>query len=58
MSTCTAPHTADPGLLEHYVKKILAAPVYDLAVRTPLQAAPACPVDEHGGGGSAGDKGA
>ena len=28
-------------LLEHYVKKILAAPVYDLAVRTPLQAAPA-----------------
>lgn len=29
-----------PGLLEHYVKKILAAPVYDLAVRTPLQAAP------------------
>ncbi|WP_339560587.1 threonine ammonia-lyase, biosynthetic [Pseudomonas sp. EA_65y_Pfl1_P113] len=41
MSTCTAPHTADPGLLEHYVKKILAAPVYDLAVRTPLQAAPA-----------------
>ena len=41
MSTCTAPHTADTGLLEHYVKKILAAPVYDLAVRTPLQAAPA-----------------
>ncbi|SEU13070.1 threonine dehydratase [Pseudomonas sp. NFR09] len=41
MSTCTAPHTADPGLFEHYVKKILAAPVYDLAVRTPLQAAPA-----------------
>ncbi|WP_081036544.1 threonine ammonia-lyase, biosynthetic [Pseudomonas corrugata] len=28
-------------LLEHYVKKILAAPVYELAVRTPLQAAPA-----------------
>jgi len=41
MSTCTAPYSADPGLLEHYVKKILAAPVYDLAVRTPLQAAPA-----------------
>lgn len=41
MSTCTATHTADPGLLEHYVKKILAAPVYDLAVRTPLQVAPA-----------------
>ena len=39
MSTC--PPTADTGLLEHYVKKILAAPVYDLAVRTPLQAAPA-----------------
>ncbi|NWE02055.1 threonine ammonia-lyase, biosynthetic [Pseudomonas sp. IPO3749] len=39
MSTCTP--TADTGLLEHYVKKILAAPVYDLAVRTPLQAAPA-----------------
>jgi len=37
MSTCTA----DSALLEHYVKKILAAPVYDLAVRTPLQAAPA-----------------
>jgi threonine dehydratase len=29
------------ALLEHYVKKILAAPVYELAVRTPLQAAPA-----------------
>ncbi|QOQ77049.1 threonine ammonia-lyase, biosynthetic [Pseudomonas poae] len=41
MSTCTASHTAAPGLLEHYVKKILVAPVYDLAVRTPLQAAPA-----------------
>jgi len=27
-------------LLEHYVKKILAAPVYDLAVCTPLQTAP------------------
>ncbi|WWL82334.1 threonine ammonia-lyase, biosynthetic [Pseudomonas canadensis] len=37
MSTCTA----DSALLEHYVKKILAAPVYDLAVRTPLQPAPA-----------------
>ncbi len=33
--------TLDTALLEHYVKKILAAPVYDLAVRTPLQAAPA-----------------
>lgn len=33
--------THDTGLLEHYVKKILAAPVYDLAVRTPLQVAPA-----------------
>ncbi|QOY69304.1 threonine ammonia-lyase, biosynthetic [Pseudomonas sp. OST1909] len=32
---------ADTGLLEHYVKKILAAPVYDVAVRTPLQPAPA-----------------
>ncbi|WP_260955777.1 threonine ammonia-lyase, biosynthetic [Pseudomonas citri] len=29
------------ALLEHYVKKILAAPVYQLAVRTPLQVAPA-----------------
>jgi threonine dehydratase len=29
------------SLLEHYVKKILAAPVYELAVRTPLQPAPA-----------------
>ncbi|MCF5722836.1 threonine ammonia-lyase, biosynthetic [Pseudomonas syringae] len=37
MSTCISA----PELLEHYVKKILAAPVYDLAVRTPLQAAPA-----------------
>ena len=37
MSTCTSA----PELLEHYVKKILAAPVYDLAVRTPLQTAPA-----------------
>ncbi|WP_431699957.1 threonine ammonia-lyase, biosynthetic [Pseudomonas sp. BR20] len=41
MSTCPVPHTADTALLEHYVKKILAAPVYDLAVRTPLHAAPA-----------------
>lgn len=32
---------SSPLLLEQYVKKILAAPVYDLAVRTPLQAAPA-----------------
>ncbi|SDN04376.1 threonine ammonia-lyase, biosynthetic [Pseudomonas azotoformans] len=37
----TRPETADTGLLEQYVKKILAAPVYDLAVRTPLQVAPA-----------------
>lgn len=37
----TRPKTADTGLLEQYVKKILAAPVYDLAVRTPLQVAPA-----------------
>src|SRR3546814_3878061 len=29
----------EQALLEHYVKKILAAPVYDLAVRTPLQVA-------------------
>ncbi|SDA62806.1 Pyridoxal-phosphate dependent enzyme [Pseudomonas sp. NFACC15-1] len=36
----TAAHT-EQTLLEHYVKKILAAPVYALAVRTPLQAAPA-----------------
>ncbi|VEF11262.1 threonine dehydratase [Pseudomonas fluorescens] len=36
------PHNADQqALLEHYVKKILAAPVYDIAVRTPLQDAPA-----------------
>ncbi|WP_460136465.1 threonine ammonia-lyase, biosynthetic [Pseudomonas sp. S1_E04] len=41
MSTCTAPPARDTALLEHYVKKILAAPVYDLAVRTPLQVAPA-----------------
>ena len=41
MSTCPTPQTTGPELLEHYVKKILAAPVYDLAVRTPLQAAPA-----------------
>lgn len=41
MSTGNASHTVDSGLLEHYVKKILAAPVYDVAVRTPLQAAPA-----------------
>ena len=38
-------HPAEPDtqldLLEHYVKKILAAPVYDLAVRTPLQSSPA-----------------
>ncbi|VVP69138.1 L-threonine dehydratase biosynthetic IlvA [Pseudomonas fluorescens] len=37
MSSTTAQH----ALLEHYVKKILAAPVYELAVRTPLQPAPA-----------------
>ncbi|MDZ5435986.1 threonine ammonia-lyase, biosynthetic [Pseudomonas fluorescens] len=33
--------TAQQTLLEHYVKKILAAPVYELAVCTPLQPAPA-----------------
>lgn len=32
---------AEQPLLARYVKKILAAPVYDLAVRTPLQPAPA-----------------
>jgi threonine dehydratase len=32
---------AQQTLLELYVKKILAAPVYELAVRTPLQSAPA-----------------
>jgi len=32
---------ADTGLLGNYVRKILAAPVYDLAIRTPLQEAPA-----------------
>lgn len=31
---------AQHSLLEHYVKNILAAPVYELAVRTPLQTAP------------------
>ena len=31
---------AQQTLLEQYVKKILAAPVYELAVRTPLQPAP------------------
>ena len=41
MSTQRAAQTANTGLLEHYVKKILAAPVYDVAVRTPLQPAPA-----------------
>jgi threonine dehydratase len=35
------PNPAQQVLLELYVKKILAAPVYDLAVRTPLQDAPA-----------------
>ncbi|TVT84430.1 threonine ammonia-lyase, biosynthetic [Pseudomonas sp. H3(2019)] len=34
-------NTDKQALLEHYVKKILSAPVYELAVRTPLQAAPA-----------------
>lgn len=33
--------TAQQTLLEHYVKKILAAPVYEQAVCTPLQPAPA-----------------
>ena len=33
--------TDQQALLERYVKKILCAPVYELAVRTPLQAAPA-----------------
>ncbi|RMT97285.1 hypothetical protein ALP39_100406 [Pseudomonas marginalis pv. marginalis] len=41
MSASTPRASQDTALLEHYVKKILAAPVYDLAVRTPLQAAPA-----------------
>jgi len=36
--TATRP---EQTLLEHYVKRILAAPVYELAVCTPLQAAPA-----------------
>jgi threonine dehydratase len=27
------------GLLKHYVRKILAAPVYDVAIETPLQPA-------------------
>lgn len=40
MSNLQSRHAEQP-LLEHYVKKILAAPVYDLAVRTPLQPAPA-----------------
>ncbi|XXD82595.1 threonine ammonia-lyase, biosynthetic [Pseudomonas sp. Z2-20] len=35
------PTRAEQALLEHYVKMILAAPVYELAVATPLQAAPA-----------------
>ena len=33
--------TDQQALLERYVKKILAAPVYELAMRTPLQPAPA-----------------
>ncbi|KAF0866662.1 threonine ammonia-lyase, biosynthetic [Pseudomonas sp. LD120] len=33
--------STDMALLERYVKMILAAPVYDLAICTPLQAAPA-----------------
>jgi threonine dehydratase len=37
MPSTLAQHT----LLEQYVKKILAAPVYELAVHTPLQPAPA-----------------
>jgi len=38
----TMRHSPDQqALLEQYVKKILAAPVYELAVRTPLQPAPA-----------------
>ena len=35
------PTSAEQTLLEHYVKKILAAPVYELVIPTPLQAAPA-----------------
>jgi threonine dehydratase len=35
---------AQQNLLEHYVRKILAAPVYELAVRTPLQPSPALSV--------------
>ncbi|WP_434611285.1 threonine ammonia-lyase, biosynthetic [Pseudomonas sp. D2-30] len=35
------PTSAELDLLEQYVKRILAAPVYELAVATPLQAAPA-----------------
>ena len=39
--SATPQPSADMALLERYVKMILAAPVYDLAIRTPLQAAPA-----------------
>ncbi|NWB96663.1 threonine ammonia-lyase, biosynthetic [Pseudomonas gingeri] len=43
--TCTAPLSSEPAtdsrLLGDYVRKILAAPVYDLAICTPLQVAPA-----------------
>ncbi|WP_263147847.1 pyridoxal-phosphate dependent enzyme, partial [Pseudomonas sp. RIT-PI-AD] len=28
-------------MLKHYVRKILSAPVYDVAIETPLQPAPA-----------------
>ncbi|BCQ62226.1 hypothetical protein PBOI14_39760 [Pseudomonas sp. Boi14] len=39
--SATPQPSVDMALLERYVKMILAAPVYDLAIRTPLQAAPA-----------------
>ena len=42
-SLAVSPRTpsAPLNLLSDYVRRILAAPVYDLAIETPLQAAPA-----------------
>lgn len=40
-TTAKVPPVALTALLADYVKKTLAAPVYDVAIQTPLQAAPA-----------------
>ena len=41
LTACPTPAVGAPNLLSDYVRRILAAPVYDLAIETPLQPAAA-----------------